>query len=262
MKPAQAPGRGRLSIVGSGIQMGRDLTARARSEIESADRVYCTADAFGLAMIRTIRPDTINLSRHYADGKDRRKTYRDMVDELLTAVRSGLKVCAVYYGHPGVFADAPHDAIRQARAEGLDASMQPGVSADACLFADLGLDPGSTGAQCYEATHFLVHHRVLDPAAIVVLWQIGLCGDLTATRYDTTPQRLGMLVDKLLRWYEPDTGIVLYEAAQLPIQQPRIEQLTLGQLPQARFTEITTLVIPPARAPERDSRMVEWLGRS
>src|SRR3546814_6212654 len=77
----------------------------------------------------------------------------------MAQVRAGKQVCAVFYGHPGVFADVPHRVVRKAREEGIPARMEPGISAEACLYADLNLDPGQRGVQSMEATHFLVHDR-------------------------------------------------------------------------------------------------------
>ena len=56
---------------------------------------------------------------------------------------------------PGVFARVPHKAIAQARAEGFEAHMEAGVSAEDCLYADLGIDPGEVGCQQYEASQFM-----------------------------------------------------------------------------------------------------------
>src|SRR3546814_2631535 len=94
-------------------------------------------------MIQGLRPDAINLGRHYAPGKDRRQTYREIDEAIMAQVRAGKQVCAVFYGHPGVFADVPHRVVRKAREEGIPARMEPGISAEACLYADLNLDPRS-----------------------------------------------------------------------------------------------------------------------
>ena len=51
-----------------------------------------------------------------------------------------------------------------------------GISAEACLFADLGLDPGTTGCQSYEATAFLARTPPVDTEAVLVLWQVSVLG--------------------------------------------------------------------------------------
>ncbi|MBZ8144053.1 tetrapyrrole methylase, partial [Rubrivivax gelatinosus] len=134
-----------LVVVGTGIEFGRHVTERCLSEIREAEVVFCLVDPFALAMIQGFRPDAINLGVHYAPGKDRRETYREIDARIMAEVRAGKQVCAVFYGHPGVFADVPHAVVRKARAEGIPARMEPGISAEACLYANLGLDPGQRG---------------------------------------------------------------------------------------------------------------------
>lgn len=241
-----APAAG-LVVVGSGIQFGRHASERCLSEIREAQVVFCLADPFALAMIQRQRPDVVNLGAHYAPGKDRRETYREIDEAIMTAVRAGKSVCAVFYGHPGVFADVPHQVIRKARAEGIPARMEPGISAEACLYADLGIDPGHRGVQSMEATHFLVYDREPDTAGLVLLWQVALSGDLSCTRLHAEREGVQALVDKLLRWYPPDHEVILYEAARLPIETPRSDRLALRDLPTAQYQEYTTLVIPPLR---------------
>ena len=241
---ASAPTAG-LVVVGSGIQFGRHASERCLSEIREAQVVFCLADPFALAMIHGLRPDVINLGAHYAPGKDRRQTYREIDEAIMAEVRAGKQVCAVFYGHPGVFADVPHEVVRKARAEGIPARMEPGISAEACLYADLGMDPGLRGVQSMEATHFLVYDRQPDTAGLVLLWQVALSGDLSCTRLHAEREGVQALVDKLLRWYPPGHEVILYEAARLPIETPRADRLALRDLPAAHYEEYTTLVIPP-----------------
>ena len=54
-----------------------------------------------------------------------------------------------------VFVQPSHESIAIARLEGFSARMLPGISAEDCLFADIGLDPGKDGCQSFEATDFL-----------------------------------------------------------------------------------------------------------
>src|SRR3546814_10842660 len=129
-------------------------------------------------MIQGLRPDAINLGRHYAPGKDRRQTYREIDEAIMAQVRAGKQVCAVFFGHPGAFADVPHRVVRKAREEGIPARMEPGISAEACLYTDLNLDPGQRGLQSMEATHFLVPNRTPYPSGLVLLLPWALPGPL------------------------------------------------------------------------------------
>jgi siroheme synthase len=244
---------GSLVLVGSGIELGRHMSQRAWSEIQRADQVFVLADAFAFDCIARVRPDAQNLCEHYADDRDRRLSYRAMEAAIVDPVIAGHRVCGVFYGHPGVFADVAHNAIAQARARGHRARMEPGISAADCLFADLGIDPGRCGLQCYEATQFLVGERPIDSSALLLLWQVALAGNVACVGFEPVPERLQLLVDKLLRWYKPDTEVILYEAATLPIADFRADRMALIDLPRARYREYTTLVIPPSTRPRPDT---------
>ncbi len=238
-----------LVVVGTGIQLGRHLSARCLSEIQEADCVLALTDAPAFAMLQEIRSDLIDLRVHYAEGKDRRQTYREMDDAIMAEVRGGRRVCAVFYGHPGVFADVPHAVIRKARAEGYRARMEPGISSEACLYADLGIDPGRNGVQSLEATQFLVEDRQIDPRSLLLLWQVALTGDLACTRFHAEPAALEKLVARLLLDYPADHEVILYEAAHLPIEPFRADRMALAELPRAHYEEYTTLVIPALVGP-------------
>jgi precorrin-6B methylase 1 len=247
---------GQLIVVGCGIALGRHVSERTLSEIRLADHVLVLADAFALDWLKTVRPDCTSLTGYYGESKDRRQTYREMEAVILASVRAGKRVCAVFYGHPGVFAQVSHAAIATARKEGYPARMEPGISAGACLYADLGMDPGEAGVQSCEATRFLISRWPVNPAALLILWQVALTGNLDCIGFKPDRRRLQLLVDKLQRWYLPDAPVILYEAAQLPVESFRAERLPLAELSRAGFKEYTTLVIPPVFASDPDKEIL------
>jgi len=240
---------GSLACVGIGITLGSHLTPLARSYIEQADVVFlAVSDAIVEKWVETLNRDVRSLQPLYATGKSRMKTYREMVAAMLAEVRAGKKVCAAFYGHPGVFAWAPHRAIALARKEGYFAHMEPGISAEDCLYADLGIDPGTFGCQHYEASQLLYYKRRLDPTAYLIVWQAGvLASQLNGS--------LHVLAERLAQDYPPKHKLTIYRAATLPIQSPRIERVTLRKLADARIEPPDTLVIPPAAKLEPDVRM-------
>jgi diguanylate cyclase (GGDEF)-like protein len=233
-----------LVVVGSGIQLGRHLSPRCMSEIQQAERVLAVTDGAAHGMLAELRPDLIDLRAHYAPGKDRRQTYREMEAAILAEVRTGKRVCAVFYGHPGVFADVPHAVIRKAREAGFSARMEPGISSEACLYADLGIDPGRSGVVSLEATQFLIEDRQIDTRSLLLLWQVALTGDTACTRFHAEPRELEKLVERLLLDYPGDHEVILYEAARLPIEPFRADRMPLRDLASAHYEEHTTLVIP------------------
>lgn len=257
---AQLPGH--LACVGVGMMLGAHLGPRARAYIEQADVVFVAAsDALVELWLQTMRPDAISLQPYYAEGKSRRETYREMADVMLDEVRRGRRVCGAFYGHPGVFAQVPHDAIAQARREGFGAAMEPGVSAEDCLYADMGIDPGRFGCQHYEATQLLLYPRRIDASAYLVLWQVGIVGDPACLRFATTPAHRQVLVERLLLDYPADHIVTIYEAATSAVVSPRIECVVLADLPDSKLTMQSTLIVPPAHALVADEAMRMRLAR-
>ena len=238
---------GSLVCVGVGITLGSHLTPLARSHIEQADVVFAAmSDAIVEKWLESMNADVRSLQPFYAEGKSRMRTYREMVNAMLTEVRAGKKVCTAFYGHPGVFAWTPHRAIALARREGYFAHMEPGISAEDCLYADLGIDPGAFGCQHYEASQLLYYKRRIDPGAYLVLWQAGMIGDQARARVATDNAYRQVLADRLAEDYPSNHKVIIYRAATLPIHAPRIERTTLRKLATARIEAADTLVLAPA----------------
>jgi uroporphyrin-III C-methyltransferase len=184
-----------------------------------------------------------------------------MVESILAPVREGYHVFAAFYGHPGVFVYSSHEAVRRALREGYLAEMTAAISAEDCLFADLGVDPGIPGCQSFEATDFLICDRKFDPRSSLVLWQIGVIGLLTwwEQDYDCRPG-LQVLTERLLQTYPADHVVIVYEAAHLPTGEPRRDPVALKNLGSAAVTPISTLYIPPREVAEIDHNMLARLG--
>ena len=239
---------GSLACVGLGMTLGAHISPRSRGCIEQADVVFAAvSDPLVELWLQQMHRDVRSLQPLYAEGKSRHDTYRQMVDAMLAPVREGRTVCGVFYGHPGVFAQAPHEAIAQARSEGFSAVMEPGISAEDCLYADLGIDPGKTGCQHYEASQLMFYQRRLDTSAVLVLWQAGIAGDRSFRRFATAPAYRQLLVDLLALDYPLDHPCTVYEAATLPISRPRIDIVPLRDLAGVPLSMASTLVLPPCR---------------
>jgi len=239
---------GSLTVVGTGIRFGVQLTPEARAALLGADRVlHLVTDPVARQWLETLRPDAHSLHSLYTVGKDRAEAYAAMVQAILIPVYEGLDVCAAFYGHAGVFVSPSHEAIRQAQAAGYEARMLPGISAEDCLFADLGLDPGTTGCQSYEATDFLVNRRAIDSRALLILWQAGVVGNRTHV-LEADPSPLAALVERLLEYYSDHHEVTVYEASPYPIGRPIIVRTALNRLGDAGVAPASTLVVPP-RAP-------------
>ena len=236
------------------------MTGEALTCIDRADEMlYLVADPVAMSWLERRRPDARPLHASYAPGAPRADAYAAMVDEIMERVRSGARVCVAFYGHPGIFVNPSHAAIRRARSEGFEAQMLPAVSAEDCLFADLGVDPSAVGCQSYEATDLLLRRRHVDPSTGLVLWQIGVVGNLTyAPEGDTS--KLPVLVDYLLRFYPAEHLATVYEASLYVVCGPSIEQVALSDLAGANVSPMSTLYVPPAARARTDPEMRERLG--
>jgi uncharacterized protein YabN with tetrapyrrole methylase and pyrophosphatase domain len=257
---------GSLVVVGTGIQFVGHITLAAKGWIEKADKVlFAVAEPAIAWWIQRLNP-TAEQVLVDIDGfvdKPRMEMYHEMVERILMYVRQGLKVCAVFYGHPGVFVYATHEAIRRARLEGFRAQMLPGISAEDCLFADLGLDPGRKGCQSFDATDFLIHRRKFDTSSALILWQIAVIGDPSFKkdgRYDL--HGLPVLVEVLEEHYGPEHEVIVYEASEYAVCEPVIQCVPLAKLTEAEITTASTLYVPPKSSAPSDREMIARLGMS
>jgi uncharacterized protein YabN with tetrapyrrole methylase and pyrophosphatase domain len=252
---------GSLTVIGTGIRTVGQLTTEAIACMQQADElIHLVSDPIAEVVIRRLKPGReVSLHGFYSEGKQRIDSYNEMVEFILSRVRSGANVCAAFYGHPGVFAFPSHESIRRARAEGFRARMLPGISAEDCLIADLGVDPAVNGCQSYEATDFLMNAHNIDPSSQLILWQAGALGDWTYQTSGYNLKALPLLVEKLLTLYPPDHQVVVYEGAIFPGCPPVINPVCLRELDSTHLNAASTLYLAPSRPTTLDDRYANEL---
>lgn len=256
---------GSLLIVGTGIRPISQTPPEALAAIQHADDVfYLAAEPLTSTWLRSINPGAQSLHGFYAAGKDRRESYTEMVECVMKPVRQGKAVCFVSYGHPGVFAYPMHQAVRIARSEGHRVEMLPGISAEDCLFADLDVDPGTTGCQSFEATDFLIRRRIFDPTSSLILWQIGVIG-VNAYRAESQIWNRGgleVLLEVLMLHYPAEHEVVIYEAAPYFWCEPKIQRTTLKEALTADVTPLSTMYVPPKEQRPLDNELLSRLRKT
>jgi hypothetical protein len=137
--------------------------------------------------------------------------------------------------------------------------MLPGISAEDCLFADLGLDPGVLGCQSHEATSFVAYHRQVDPACALILWQVGAFGNAVYRTAGYDLSTLPLLVEYLETFYPATHEVCVYEAALFPNCQARIDWVPLRRLAEVPLGPASTLFVPPAAASTCDPEILQRL---
>lgn len=252
--------KGKLTVVGTGIKLGEQITQEALYSISKADIVYAVvADAATLHWLERLNKNTHTLTHFYDKDKHRINTYNDMSDTIVNSVIEGKDTCAVFYGHPGIFVYPSHSAVKKLKELGYEATMQPGVSADACLFADIGIDPAKDGCQSYEATDFLLFKRKIDPTVACVMWQVGVVGEFKAQGTESSDFRFQILIDELEKYYPSSHRVTLYESTQFNIFESKIETMALEELRKSEVSRLSTLFIPPSEEKCIDKEMVSKL---
>jgi uncharacterized protein YabN with tetrapyrrole methylase and pyrophosphatase domain len=247
-----------LVVAGAGIKLVDHITTEARAAVQSADVVLHSTQIPGMAeWLRNLNDRCFDLTTFYAPGRDRWETYARMTGAVLAEVAPERRVCALFYGHPAVYVTPSHDMIRRTRQRGLVARMLPGVSAEDCLFADLGVDPGVNGWQSYDVTPFLVYRPRYERTAGLVLWQMDVLGHRS---YQPQHARSNyeILARELARVYGDDHEIIGYYAAQYPGLEPMIDRLTVSDL--SDHDGMSTLYVPPVGRPPADRDMLVELG--
>jgi len=253
-------GQGSLTVVGTGISISGQMTLLTESVLKNADIVLAVVTQSALINLKKLNSNTQCLRDLYDVNTSRLVTYQQMQQRIVDEVVSGKRVVAAFYGHPGVFVNPSHKAITELRNLGYSAQMLPGISAEDCLVADLGLDPSRHGCQSYEATQFLFRRYTIDPHMLQIIWQIGSIAEFNHPKDKTDHPGLAVLRDQLLKVYPAKHKVIIYEAATIPLVAPRIDEIPLDELGDIVPKAISTLVVPALGLPEFDTETMAKFG--
>ena len=166
-----------LTVVGTGIKFLAQMTLEAYNYIKKSDKVlYLVNTAAMKYWISQHNLNSESLDNLYFSQPLRNDVYDSITQYILDNLLKSKHICVALYGHPTIFAKPALDAVIQAKSLGYEAKILPGISAEACLFADLLIDPGNIGWQSFETTDFILHNRKFDPNSHLVLWQPDVIG--------------------------------------------------------------------------------------
>ncbi len=249
-----------LTVVGTGIKFLSQMTLEARTYIEKSEKVlFLVNDPVLKQWIMNTNKNSESLDDIYFGHERRLDSYDAITNYILEHLTQPLHLCVVMYGHPAVFSKPALDAVIRSKAQGCDAKILPGISAEDCLFADLLIDPGSCGCQSYEATDFLLHKRQFDPNSHLILWQPDVIGSQEHHNLNDIGG-LKLLSERLCKYYAHDHEIIVYEAAQYPGMQPHIIKIQLDELCSTALSSVCTLYVKPAAKSSYDINYATRLG--
>lgn len=225
--------KGYLVVVGTGSAPAGQITVEARAWIERAGRVFhAVQNPAVLSWLIEINPHIQSLIGPESNREQ-------MTARILASLAAAETVCVVLGGHPAVFQETGRFLVDVARAAGYRAWLTPAVSAEDCLFADLGVDPGRKGGQTFTATHFLLYRPVFDPTAHLILWGVDRIGRVESAA------GLALLRDRLSDSYPAGQPLFIYQPPPATGRHGASLSYTLETLVDAQPTPETLLYVPP-----------------
>lgn len=250
-----------LIIVGLGIEFLSHVSTQTKAYIEKSKKVlYLVNEPLTEKWLKDLNDSSESLQNIYGGYERRLDSYQAIADYIVDSIKKFKQVCVVMYGHPTVFAKPALDAAIKAKQLDVFVKILPAISAEDCLFSDCMIDPGEYGCQSFEVTDFLIHKRRYDCSSHLVLWQIGMLGNISHQLIEKNEKALHILVEYLTEMYDLEHRVTVYEAALYPTFHPRIEEITLKQLPSTKLSKISTLYIPPKEKAICDMDMLNKLG--
>jgi Tetrapyrrole (Corrin/Porphyrin) Methylases len=216
-----------LVVSGTGILGVGHITLETLGYIKEADITFSViADPVTDQFLQETARQYSPLHVLYRPGEDRQPVYDAMVAYVVDSLSDHDLVCALFYGHPGVFVNPSRRMVRLARERGHAAKLLPGISAIDSLFTDVHL---------------------------------GVIGDPTFQPERTHGPRLDVLAERLARIYPLSHELILYEASPFVVAAPRIDTISLADLPAAQASGLTTLYVPSIGRAPRDEDMARRL---
>lgn len=253
-----------ITIAGLGVKAVVQVTAETDRRIRRCQEVLYNDSGVGTAEFLAARCPRVTSLYHasYGEADNRVNAYRSMAAAVIDAAMQRRPVCYLTHGHPIIFCYSAVLVRDLARLLGLTVELLPGISAAACMMADLWLDPGVSGLQMFEATDLLLRRRRLHTDVPALIWQVGNLETRLYTTRPSRPERLHRFRDWLLLSYPPDHPITAYYAAPHPITTPRKWTFPLAEIAQhaPELHPGITLYIPPHTArPIQDLDLLQRL---
>lgn len=238
-----------LALVGTGIKTISHITEEAKGYIASCDKVlYLVNEPLLESYIKKIGKKTLSLDLLYFQSQSRERAYRNIANKIHAEVEGVNSLCVVIYGHPCVFATPGLLALSELENnDNIEIVVCSAVSAQDCLYADLRFDPADGGVHTFDATEYLLYDKLIDTSSHVVIYQIGMIGNLGLPTNSVNMEAINFVKNKLINLYDKNKKAIIYESALYPGTKPKITEFDLDNLDNQDLTTISTLYIPPVK---------------
>lgn len=240
---------GSLTCIGVGTIIAAHLTPATRRHIQAADLVFAShLDATSITTLQELHRDVRILCPGHDASTDSQHCDDEIAERVLEEIRRGKRVCVAFFGHPGTAATRTRMLVRAAHQEGFHTHVEPAVSVEGCIYANLGIDPVMYGCQQYDVRQIMLYRRSIDTSAYLILWQFG-SAEMRSTH------RRELLMKVLAREYPLEHKLITYvpPTSHAPVL---VMKGTIGSLIELQASPLTAIVIPPATdlLPDREIR--------
>jgi len=235
-----------LVAVGAGSQPARHLSQVGLAEVEEADRVFGLLPHAAFGQLSDIRPDAVDLIHYVTGSGDEPPDLQGLEDDIMRELGAGRRVCLVFA--PAMI-EPVQSLVRCARGEGLRARIEPGVSAEFSLLAELAIHPGPDGHQAIDAQRLLGQERQLDNRGLLLIRHAG-----AGSGEESSLHRGRDLMERLLLDYPAGHQLLLCWPSGAADPRPRSRSLRLDELGEAKLDARCVLVVPPIHGQLPDIR--------
>jgi precorrin-3B methylase len=244
-----------IYIVGLGIVGTRQITKEVDYILKKSDHVFLlfTQNTMHDYITNEIGTEVTDLHEEYEEGSDRFDTYRRMADRVLNNAKNTNKsITHAPYGHPSIFVSPTRLIQEEGPKHGLRVKVVPGISAIDCIFAEIGLDPGTNGVQMYEASDFLLRKFEPNPYVPLFLWQIGAIETGLYSMKKSKPERFSRIRQYLESFYPKSHILYLLRTATYPFTNSEQHGFQLKNFEKQHYKidPVHTLYIPPVDTKE------------
>ena len=252
---------GRIVIAGLGIRGPEQVTPEVARALRESDVVFhSVAHDVTRQWIESLAPRTHDLNLLYRDGEQRIDTYRAMAAAVVEAASAGATVAFVVYGHPCVLHTGVQLAMRLAAERSLPVRMLPGLSSIDGLLAAVGVDFGFGGLHVLEASDLVMHGRMPQTEAHVVILQVALTGPRVHRAQGHRGDHADYLIRRLRTLYPLGHAALHFRLASSASEDDALVWTTVERLHAQAWTNASSLYLPPARTSRVDGLYAQRFG--